>query len=193
MAYDKVIDSSVLDSDLTSIADAIREKAELTDSLEFPQEFVDAIRGIVSGSKLLGYEYRAGSFTLSEDTTNKLTIDFEPFEKASIDYIVVLWLDILESIENGYDIITDGGLSVGISGYRYAGSGIVNDDSAASFSKFTAIVGTQITASGKSSYQTFYQEITRNGSNFIIPFSTTSGQDGKAGAKYNWLLLPYVY
>lgn len=49
MAYDKVIDSSVLDGNLTSIANAIREKAELTENFAFPQGFIDAISGISVG------------------------------------------------------------------------------------------------------------------------------------------------
>lgn len=49
MAYDKIVDSSVLDGNLTSIANAIREKAELTENFAFPQGFIEAISGIESG------------------------------------------------------------------------------------------------------------------------------------------------
>lgn len=49
MAYDKVVDSAVLDAGLKQIADAIREKAGTTDALAFPQEIADAIAAIQSG------------------------------------------------------------------------------------------------------------------------------------------------
>lgn len=49
MAIDKAIDSAQLNTDLTSIADAIREKAGLTDSFVFPEGFVEAITGIEAG------------------------------------------------------------------------------------------------------------------------------------------------
>ena len=49
MAIDKAIDTTQLNTDLTSIADAIREKAGLTDSFVFPEGFVKAIAGIEAG------------------------------------------------------------------------------------------------------------------------------------------------
>lgn len=42
MAYDKVVDSTQLEADLTSVADKIREKADITDKLEFPSGFLNA-------------------------------------------------------------------------------------------------------------------------------------------------------
>ena len=49
MAYDKVVDSAVLDEGLKQIADAIREKAGTTDALAFPQAMADAIAAIQGG------------------------------------------------------------------------------------------------------------------------------------------------
>ena len=49
MAYDKVIDSSRLDSDLTSVADAIRSKGGTSEALAFPAGFVSAIEAIEAG------------------------------------------------------------------------------------------------------------------------------------------------
>ena len=59
MAIDKAIDSAQLNTDLTSIADAIREKAGLTDSFVFPEGFVQAIAGIEAG----GGKIANGSWT----------------------------------------------------------------------------------------------------------------------------------
>lgn len=48
MAFDKVIDSAVLDGKLTSVADAIRSKTGKTDSMTLEQ-MPGEIEGIVSG------------------------------------------------------------------------------------------------------------------------------------------------
>ena len=49
MAYDKVVDSSVLDAGLKQIADAIREKAGTSGNLVFPTAMAEAIAAIQSG------------------------------------------------------------------------------------------------------------------------------------------------
>lgn len=49
MAYDKVVDSSVLDAGLKQIANAIREKGGTSDNLAFPQAMADAIAAIEAG------------------------------------------------------------------------------------------------------------------------------------------------
>lgn len=49
MAYDKVVDSVALDTQLTSIADAIRAKTSVTGSLAFPDGFSQAIAAIEAG------------------------------------------------------------------------------------------------------------------------------------------------
>ena len=49
MAYDKVIDSAKLDADLTTVADAIREKGGTSETLSFPDGFTEAIKAIESG------------------------------------------------------------------------------------------------------------------------------------------------
>lgn len=49
MAVDKLIDSTQLNADLTSIANAIRAKGKTSASLAFPADFVDAIMDIETG------------------------------------------------------------------------------------------------------------------------------------------------
>lgn len=49
MALDKLIDSTQLDSDLTSVADAIRAKSGGSSQLAFPAGFVSEIQAIPSG------------------------------------------------------------------------------------------------------------------------------------------------
>ena len=49
MAVDKLVDSTLLDADLTSVANAIRTKGGTSASLAFPADFVQAIEDIPSG------------------------------------------------------------------------------------------------------------------------------------------------
>ena len=49
MAVDKLVDSTQLDADLTSVANAIRTKAGTSGQLAFPSGFVSAIGNIPSG------------------------------------------------------------------------------------------------------------------------------------------------
>lgn len=49
MAVDKLVDSTQLDTNLTAVADAIREKGGTSGSLAFPTGFVDAIDAIETG------------------------------------------------------------------------------------------------------------------------------------------------
>lgn len=49
MSVDKLVDSSQLDSDLTTIANAIRTKGGTSDALGFPSGFVSAIENIPTG------------------------------------------------------------------------------------------------------------------------------------------------
>ena len=49
MAYDKVIDSTQLNTDLTSVANAIRTKGGTSSQLAFPADFVTAIGDIETG------------------------------------------------------------------------------------------------------------------------------------------------
>ena len=72
MAYDKLVDSSALDSNLGDVADAIRAKSGGSSQLAFPSGFISEIGNISTGggaslpsiiSKIDG-----GSFTPSSDT-----------------------------------------------------------------------------------------------------------------------------
>lgn len=70
MAYDKVVDSSVLDAGLKQIADAIREKGGTSDNLAFPQAMADAIAAIEAG----GAQVESGVVTLTSDSTSGVEI-----------------------------------------------------------------------------------------------------------------------
>lgn len=61
MAEYKIVDTEQLNSDLTTIANAIREKINSEDQLNFPSDFTNAIQNI-SNIRVV-----TGSFTLAED------------------------------------------------------------------------------------------------------------------------------
>ena len=66
MSVDKLVDSTQLDADLTSVANAIRTKGGTSAQLAFPADFVSAIAAIPSGGS--GLIFVAGSFTIPSDT-----------------------------------------------------------------------------------------------------------------------------
>ena len=70
MAVDKLVDSTQLDADLTSVANAIRTKGGTSASLAFPSGFVSAVEAIPSG----GGGSPTGSYTPTANTKT-FTID----------------------------------------------------------------------------------------------------------------------
>ena len=63
MSLDKLVDSTQLDADLTSVANAIRTKGGTSASLAFPADFVSAIAAISGGGGSSGVQYKGGTFT----------------------------------------------------------------------------------------------------------------------------------
>lgn len=57
MALDKLVDSTQLDTDLTSVADAIRAKSGTSGQLQFPGGFVDAIDAIETGGGYVAEDF----------------------------------------------------------------------------------------------------------------------------------------
>lgn len=73
MAENKVVNITQLEADLTSIANAIREKAGVSDTLVFPDGFASAIAsiaGMPSGISKLA----TGTYTPTSKTTDTITI-----------------------------------------------------------------------------------------------------------------------
>lgn len=73
MSLDKLVDSTQLDSDLTSVANAIRAKGGTSASLAFPAGFVSAIGNIPGWKKLYGTT--ATLNTTSTSATKVVDID----------------------------------------------------------------------------------------------------------------------
>lgn len=65
MAVDKLVDSTQLDADLTSVANAIRAKGGTSAQLAFPAEFVSAIEAISGGGGLT--LLASGDYVVSSD------------------------------------------------------------------------------------------------------------------------------
>lgn len=66
MGADKLVDSTELNSDLTSVADAIRSQGGTSAPLVFPSGFVSAIEGISTGSGGVPTRVKQAIFTLLE-------------------------------------------------------------------------------------------------------------------------------
>ena len=70
MAYDKAVDSTQLDADLTTVADAIRAKGGTTTTLAFPSGFASAIDAISTGgggSDLASIEVYVADYYVTDD------------------------------------------------------------------------------------------------------------------------------
>lgn len=78
MAVDKLVDSTQLDADLTSVANAIRTKGGTSAQMAFPTGFVSAVNAIpVAGEtpNINGKKFDCGTFTFAEDTNAVQTIN----------------------------------------------------------------------------------------------------------------------
>lgn len=80
MAVDKLVDSTQLDTDLTSVANAIRTKGGTSAQLAFPADFVSAIAAISGGGGLPVSVLNHETVTPSSDITkdNRLRLSLTP-------------------------------------------------------------------------------------------------------------------
>ena len=93
MAVDKLVDSKQLDADLTSVADAIREKGGTSERLAFPSGFVSAIGNISGGGKIVTGEVQ---------TTSRNTYLHIPCENANSYRYLAVWLYPMAMQKPGY-------------------------------------------------------------------------------------------
>ena len=119
MAANKLVDSAQLDSDLTSVANAIRTKGGTSASLTFPADFVSAIAAIPTGGGNLQSKTRS----------------YTPSETAQSETVTA---------DVGYDGLDEVDISVGAISSTYVGSGITrrsSSDMAVSGDTVTAPAG----------------------------------------------------
>lgn len=83
MSVDKLVDSTQLDSDLTSVANAIRTKGGTSASLAFPADFVSAIAAIPSGG---GVTAATGEITIASDVGSPGTSENKLFPGLQLSF-----------------------------------------------------------------------------------------------------------
>jgi hypothetical protein len=89
MAENKVVNTTQLEADLTSIADAIRVKTKTTGGIKFPEGFVEAIDGIAGSSAVLVDE----TFTLTSDVTSgktQVVYASDELVDLAVPYIIII-------------------------------------------------------------------------------------------------------
>lgn len=136
MALDKLVDSSQLDADLTTIANAIRTKGGTSAQLAFPDGMADAIAAIPSGggdSNVLTFSFVPASYNEQIQFDISDTFDVSTLRTccfSAIDFVLA------DSYEGA---VTFAGFSV--SGYRntgysfhYEANGTQDVNTASSFS-----------------------------------------------------------
>ncbi len=82
MAVDKLVDSTQLDADLTSVANAIRTKGGTSAQLAFPADFVQAIADIPAG----GGDYTAEDFADPTKPTGEVMFSQATMQRAWFSY-----------------------------------------------------------------------------------------------------------
>lgn len=97
MALDKLVDSTQLDSDLTSVANAIRTRGGTAASLSFPSGFVTAIGNIPSGGIT-----PHGTKTINVSSSGTITQDVTDY--ASVDVIVPAYSGGHHTLVTGYTV-----------------------------------------------------------------------------------------
>lgn len=123
MAVDKLVDSAQLDSDLTSVANAIRAKSGGSSQLAFPAGFVSAIQAIPSGGggnfELIGTKVFSN---LSEytDTATAETLDTE-INISNTDYA---WGYVTITCDSAIESSNEWGMTVALFG-RYTTGPII--------------------------------------------------------------------
>lgn len=90
MALDKVVDSTALDTQMTSVANAIRAKTGNAAMLAWPNGFLAAIAEITGGGSA-GLAYDMGEFVLDADTKS---LDLSlPHNLGEIPEFILVWTD----------------------------------------------------------------------------------------------------
>ena len=103
MALDKLVDSTQLNTDLTSIANAIRTKGGTSAQLAFPQGFVSAIEAISGGGGVPGIaDAEAGIITVETDIATPANTATKLFPGLDLDFKPdFLWISMTRETWDG--------------------------------------------------------------------------------------------
>lgn len=125
MALDKLVDSTQLDSDLTSVANAIRTKGGTSAQLAFPSDFVSAIAAIPTGGSGIQFDL-IGTTTIAlqeyTDTVNGEETDTQ-IDISNTDYA---WIVTVITCDSAITTTTEWGMTISIGG-RYTSNGAYFD------------------------------------------------------------------
>lgn len=108
MAYDKVVDSAVLNAGLKQIADAIREKGGTSGNLAFPAAMADAIAAIQAGGGIPSNiaEITGGTYTAASDVGQILSIEHGMGKTPTM---AVIWSEATNAGSLGWALMFGGG------------------------------------------------------------------------------------
>lgn len=155
MSLDKLVDSTQLDSDLTSVANAIRAKTGGSGSLAFPSGFVSAVEAIPTGGGGLEYDLKTVNVTNNTPKVDRAFTNFLFFAQidssdipAAADRARLHAYMMLFAYVNGEFLVSDGGRGLvastqtaGASAIKTVTSGMSNtsvDNTSITFSTWTS-------------------------------------------------------
>lgn len=119
MALDKLVDSTQLDSDLTSVADAIRTKGDTSSVLAFPAGFVSAI-GNLPSARLI--KYKSVTFTTTATSDARQTVSLEP---GMTNYYITVIIDTRPSAPDSSEYIALQWHLLNLTGYGLQQTGMI--------------------------------------------------------------------
>lgn len=126
MSVDKLVDSTQLDSDLTSVANAIRTKGGTNSLLAFPSDFVSAINAL---QVFHAYSGSVATFTTARASNLlKLSVAIEPVQSGSGDpspnnvRTISGWDDVNVWVQPTHDTTASPTATTNLDGTRYGGT-----------------------------------------------------------------------
>lgn len=194
MAVDKLIDSTQLDADLTSVANAIRSKADISGTLAFPSGFVTAIGNIVQQN---GLEYEEGTYIPTEDV-NRPTINFANSHTKPAFLIALVHLDGDPLVDVNYaqafyfiDVyqLLGVGYPSSTSGFVYANAIYIYSASLSYASSGNTMIQTKYNNDNDSSYTTYRYWSSKE---WFKPYASPVGATQRPFKKdhtYKWIAL----
>lgn len=114
MAYDKLVDSTQLDNNLTSVANAIRTKGGTSSQLAFPSGFVSAVNAIPTGTTPTGTKQIGitQNGTVTEDVTNYASAEITTNVPQIKEIAIRPDAEILQSWTYDKRIVADEGIAI---------------------------------------------------------------------------------
>lgn len=180
MAVDKLVDSAQLDSDLTSVANAIRAKSGGSSQLAFPAGFVSEVQAIPSGGGGMTPPVNAvAQFEVSilfSSQPEKIIIDFsDVIQKMTADrtyaWSLILWRDDVVSASS-YSYLVDTSIFAGRISTALCDANLANDISTAAGSMTSGVNLNSSSNASSKSFSSGKETITLSG-------TTTRDRTGK--------------